>query len=363
MDKFLKLLDRDERIRAELVALFGAYGYERYRMAKFESYDVYLKNKDFIDGESIITFTDSAGKVMALKPDVTLGIVNNLPLSGESKYFYDENVFRRGRDGSYREIRQVGLEYIGGDGGYSECEVVMLAVRALKAVGGECVLTLGHTDAVNAFLSPLGLKGAELNRALECITSKAVHELKKLLVGAGADEADSKRLIDFISLEGAAKETLDKAKKLAAGTAAEKALGELETLLGVLTECGLIDCVKLDFSLIADLRYYNGVLFYGYVAGAAKAVLKGGRYDNIVSRMGRDLKAVGFALDFNEAARLYGSDGDADVLVVSHGASERETMKAAGELVAKGLKVRVVKSDDGSVKAERRVVLGGEDNA
>ena len=104
-----KLQSRDERISGKLTRLFRLYGYEKYRMGKFESYEVYLKNKDYIDGDTIVTFTDSQGKLLALRPDVTLSIVNNLTAdNAQKKYYYDENVFRRDKNGEYREQHQIG---------------------------------------------------------------------------------------------------------------------------------------------------------------------------------------------------------------------------------------------------------------
>ena len=69
-----KALKADERFVFELRSLYRSYGYTHYRMSKFEEYDLYVRNKDFLSSSGIITFTDTNGKLMALKPDVTLSI-------------------------------------------------------------------------------------------------------------------------------------------------------------------------------------------------------------------------------------------------------------------------------------------------
>ena len=106
--------DKEEILRASVTGLFCGYGYERYRPARFESYEVYRKNKDYIDGDTIITLTDAGGKLLAIRPDVTLSIINDLPQDGKPrKYFYDESVFRRDSCGEYHDLRQIGAEYVG----------------------------------------------------------------------------------------------------------------------------------------------------------------------------------------------------------------------------------------------------------
>ena len=67
-----RVMNGQERISFRLRSLYSEYGYERYRMSKFEEYDLYSRNKDFLFSEGVITFTDTNGRLMALKPDVTL---------------------------------------------------------------------------------------------------------------------------------------------------------------------------------------------------------------------------------------------------------------------------------------------------
>ena len=79
-DLQLTCLREDEKATLRLRALLARYGYRPYRMSKFEEYDLYVRNKSFLLSDHIITFTDTDGKLMALKPDVTLSIVKNSTL-------------------------------------------------------------------------------------------------------------------------------------------------------------------------------------------------------------------------------------------------------------------------------------------
>ena len=71
------VLRASEKIAFALRALYKKYGYLPYHMSKFEVYDLYAKNKDFLRGGGGITFNDTDGKLLALKPDVTLSIIKN----------------------------------------------------------------------------------------------------------------------------------------------------------------------------------------------------------------------------------------------------------------------------------------------
>ena len=67
----------EERAVFALRSLYSRYGYSYYKMSKFEEYDLYVRNKDFLVSDSVITFTDTNGRLMALKPDVTLSIIRH----------------------------------------------------------------------------------------------------------------------------------------------------------------------------------------------------------------------------------------------------------------------------------------------
>ena len=108
-------LDFSEQIIFNLRALYSRHGYTRFRMNKFEEYDLYSGNKEFLLSDHVLTFTDGSGKLMALKPDVTLSIVKSSrdDEDGLQKLYYHENVYRTDKNGSYKELMQVGLECIG----------------------------------------------------------------------------------------------------------------------------------------------------------------------------------------------------------------------------------------------------------
>ena len=91
-----KILKNEEKAVYSLRTLYDRYGYSPFKMSKFEEYDLYVRNKDFLISDGIITFTDATGKLLALKPDVTLSIVKNF--SGEKRG--TEKLYYRSKIGS-----------------------------------------------------------------------------------------------------------------------------------------------------------------------------------------------------------------------------------------------------------------------
>ena len=135
-----------------LRALYNRYGYTQYRMSKFEEYDLYARNKDFLISEGVITFTDTNGRLMALKPDVTLSIVKNTrdEAEGVQKLYYNENVYRvSGSTHSFREIVQLGLECIGDIDDYSIFEVLSLPANHVEIDGSGFVRSVDHGDRIS----------------------------------------------------------------------------------------------------------------------------------------------------------------------------------------------------------------------
>ena len=134
---YANVLKTDEKAIFELRSLYEKYGYIQYKMSKFEEYDLYVKNKDFLVSDSIITFNDTNGKLLALKPDVTLSIIKNTQDAAGSvqKVYYNENVYRVSKGThTFKEIMQTGLECIGDIDTFNICEVVALAAKSLNAI-------------------------------------------------------------------------------------------------------------------------------------------------------------------------------------------------------------------------------------
>ena len=314
-------MPRDEQLPLLLCGLFERRGYRRYRMSNFEAYDLYRENKNFLESEGIITFTDATGRLMALKPDVTMSIVKQTkPDAAEQKLYYIEHVFRMApQGGQYQEISQMGLEYIGGQGGYAEAEAVELALHSLAAIGAQSVLNVGHMGFVTGLLNALGLQPAARAVALAALRDKNAHALCDIAKENHFTGEQADQLVALASLAGPFGDTLRAAAKMAEAPALphapamETALEELRSLYDALHGLAVASDLRLDFSTLNDMDYYNGVVFKGYVKGVPRAVLAGGRYDNLMRRFEKPQAAVGFALYLSELNRLFQDQRECDV--------------------------------------------------
>ena len=275
------ILQRGESLAFSLRTLYHGAGYQPYRMSKFEEYDLYAGNKDFLVSDNVITFTDTNGKLMALKPDVTLSLIRSFRDAPDTvrKVYYNENVYRVSkRADSFREIPQAGLECFGAVTEADVCEVVELAAESLRQVAGGGVLDVSPLGLIERIFEEAGLSASERAR------------LYALLGEKNPDIPDApEKLKTLLSVCGALPEALP---RLRASFPEAEELPALERLAGG----AAAPMLRLDLSVVGDTNYYNGLVFKGFVRGVPDAVLSGGQYDNLMRKLRRRSRAVGFAV-------------------------------------------------------------------
>lgn len=341
-------LKKEERVLFALRALYQRYGYGRYKMGKFEEYDLYARNKDFLVSEGVITFTDTDGRLMALKPDVTLSIIkNSRDAEGcVQKVYYSENVYRiSGSTRQFKEIMQTGLECLGDVDLYQLCEVIALASESLELIDPANVLALSHMGVVSALVNALNLGPESTAEALRCVGEKNLDGIRRLCPGGNLKGIEA-----LISAHGAPEAVIARLRPFCGHGLARAALSELEAVTNHLKQMGR-DNISLDFSIVNDMNYYNGIVFQGYIRGIPTDVLSGGQYDRLMQRMGRRSRAVGFAIYMDLLERLDAGarpyDVDTLVLYPEH-----------ADVTALSQAVRALTRDGVSVTAQRAVPEG-----
>ena len=346
----MKLADsvfkNNERISFLLRSLYARYGYSHFKMNQFEEYDLYVRNKDFLISDSIITFTDTNGKLMALKPDVTLSIIKNNKFTPGSvqRYYYNENVYRVSKDTqAFKEILQTGLECIGDIDDYSIFEVLTLAAQSLKTISENSVLTVSYLDFVFEILDSFSVSQEDKSQMLKCIGEKNIHELAKKCADCGVEEEKAKALCELSAIYGTAGEVLPKLRKILSGIVSQTALNRFEALMTALSAGEWGDILRLDFSVVSDMKYYNGIMFKGFVEGVPVSVLSGGQYDRLMEKMGHKAKAIGFAVYLDTLRRQNAlKNYDADVaLLYDETADLASLQKAAENICSEGFTVQL----------------------
>ena len=315
------VLKNEEKAIFGMRSLYRKYGYSQYKMSKFEEYDLYVRNKDFLVSDNIISFTDTNGRLMALKPDVTLSIIKNgSDAAGVvQKVFYDENVYRVSKGShAFKEIMQVGLECIGAIDNYCIYEVLMLAAESLRSISAECVLDVSHLGIVSAVIDGMNVEEPVRNALLKCIGEKNAHEIAKLCTENSVSEDAKNRLLSLVSTYGDAKTVLPELKALCTDDASAACLDQLMEVVTALEASGCGDVLRIDFSVTSDMNYYNGIVFRGFVRGIPTGILSGGQYDKLMQKMGRKSGAIGFAvyLDMLEDLSEEGTPYDADTVIL-----------------------------------------------
>ena len=225
----LNVLDQLEKLTYALRTVYMGAGYARYRLGKFEEYDFYSRNKDFLISDNVITFMDTNGKLMALKPDVTLAIVKNLPDEPDTlhKLCYDENVYRVSRTtNSFMEIMQAGLECIGPVDMSCVGETLSLAAESLAVCSGSFVLEVSHLDILGAFLGAI-TDDRELKTALlKPVSEKNLHGVAALCAEYGADAEKAGPLCRLLKLSGPYGQVLGPLETLCAPLGLKKELAD-----------------------------------------------------------------------------------------------------------------------------------------
>ena len=351
----------EERIVHSLRSLYTSYGYTKFKMSRFEEYDLYAGNKDFLVSGNIITFTDTDGALMALKPDVTLSIVKGFREEEEcvSKVSYDEKVYRvSSSSGVFKEITQVGIECLGDIEGVELGEVAMLAQKSLLLISDDSMLTISHMGITEAFLAMIPSFTARAE-ALKYMEEKNISSLDAL--GDKYPECRDAilKLRSLVLLNGSNEEVI---KKLSEMGADNKALDELEEVLSVLDNKHL----RIDFSVLGGMNYYNGITFRGYVKGVPESVISGGQYDKLMARMGKKAKAIGFAVYMDALEKLLEGRDEYNVdvaLVYDEDSSMSEVLRKAEEIRKSGRSVSTMKKIPQKLNSREVVYVKGGENA
>ncbi len=343
------ILKTEERAAFTLRSLYAKHGYQPYKMSKFEEYDLYAHNKDFLVSDSVITFTDTTGKLMALKPDVTLSIIKNYKDEPgcTQRVYYNENVYRVSDDThQYKEIPQTGLECMGDIDFFNVCEVLRLAVESLKSLSSEFVLEISHMGILSGLLKDADVKAEFVEQVTALIADKNAHEIPRICQQFGVAEELCEKLVRFVGIYGDRDKVISELEDFCEGEEMVAALQELKDLSAELDGWKESSRIRFDFSLVNDMRYYDGLVFQGYVQNIPDVILTGGQYNRLMKRMGRTSGAIGFAVYLDQLDNFLSERKafDVDVILLYDDDSDLALLKDMTQTYRKkGLSVSVQK--------------------
>lgn len=321
------ILKEEEIVATKLRSLYQKYGYLPYKMSKFEEYDLYARNKEFLDGARIVTFNDTDGKLLALKPDVTLSIVkNDAEGDAKRKVYYNETVYRaQKKTGAFKELHQTGLECIGELDLYDEYETLYLAAASLNEISENFVLDISHRGVLSALINEAKTDKEFSKQIMRLIAEKNTHGLIEF---CETNSVKPDKFLALVNAYGTPEKALSKLEKLCESEETKRVYSKLKALCSLLGKTEFADKLRLDFSVVGSGNYYDGVVFNGFIDGIGEAVLSGGRYDRLLARMGKQSGAIGFAvyLDLLEGFGQKRRTEDVDIVVLYDESVAMETL-------------------------------------
>ncbi len=343
-------LKNEERMAFELEALYTFNGYKKFKMRSFEEYSLYLNNRDFLISKNVISFHGLNGKLLALRPDVTLSIIKNTKAteSNTEKLFYNEKVYREsGQTREFKEIAQTGIESIGKIDKYSYIETVTLAIQSLEIVNKNYLLDLSDMNVVTSVINAFNVKNELKEEIYKLLKSKNIDDFLKIAEKQNLTEKEINAFKTLIKVTGIVnKEDLEPLKiNDESIQAVENFIDVLQTLTAVNKDKN----ISVNFSITGNADYYNGLIFSGYVLGVPKAVLTGGRYDKLLNKFGKKVGGIGFAVYLGEIERYMEKEKTVtDILLL---------YKESADLIKLAEKINEYKKQGLSVRADTCIPL------
>ncbi len=292
----------------KLRQLIKTYGYMPISTPTFEYFDTFSKEVGTCPSNEMFKFFDRDGNTLVLRPDITPSVARAAAMyfadcDGPVKLSYEGNVFinYHSLQGRLKESTQAGCEYIGDSSCQADAEILTIVVNSLKEMGlKEFEIGVGHIDVVRGLVEAADLSDADEEKLLKLISNKNFFGAKDLLTSLSVSDS----LVSLFDITGKImnspkewEEALSKAKKY---KKVYDALEYLTKLYNILNENGVMDYISFELGMISEYKYYTGIIFSGYSYGVGEPLVKGGRYDSLLSHFGKDAPAIGFAITVDQ---------------------------------------------------------------
>ena len=345
------ILPQDYALKNWLCSQIGTVcrrsGYRGVSPPLFERADVFMCGS--VAEDKIYKFIDKNGEAVALRPDVTPQIARIAAGMNEFetyplRLYYTEHVYRCSEhlQESRNELLQAGAELYGVSSANADAEILSLAVASLLAAGLlDFRINISDVRFIASVLEGSGLSDAEQRRVRNLIIKKDYISVADVVQGANIPECIARILCDPAQCIGDIS-LLDECEAVV-GATAKTIIKNLRDVYEILALTELNKYVFFDLSLTGRFDYYTGIVMRGYATDVLCPVVEGGRYDNICSRFGEDISAVGFAINVNELATALKNDDVeftypfADTLVAWSPAMKKQALTVAEQLRGGGL--------------------------
>jgi ATP phosphoribosyltransferase regulatory subunit len=299
-------------IEQTVMSVFDGWSYEEVITPTLDYYSLFERGMGPAEAHHAFRFTDTDGRLLALRPDVTSGIARMTATLLVSRprplrLCYAAPVFRQHGQSAIewrRESTQIGCELFGQNTTTADLEVIAIAIEILRRLEFDrrYVITLNDVDVFNGVAQSLGLDADARGELRQLVDGRNVADLERFL-SAHASIEECRAFTQLVRLSGGL-ETIDEARRLIRNSRSNTALDRLEHLWRAIESLGFSEHCEVALGDVSRLDYYTGLTFKIYVAGAGSRVGSGGRYDNLTANFGKSEPAVGFVLELDALAAL-----------------------------------------------------------
>ena len=281
-----------------------SYGYRFIETPTFEFFDIFGQEVGTTPSKDLYKFFDREGNTLVLRPDMTPSIAR-----AASKYFpietepvrlcYEGNVFinNNSYQGRLKESTQLGVEFIGENSVDADGEIIALVVNNLKAAGLEQFqISIGHADLFRQLMKAADFDAEAEETLRDLILNKNFFGVDEFLERHQVTD-DLRSLFSMLGkMYASTKEWAGMNEIALRFPGVADALSYLQELYELLEVYDVTKYVSFELGLISSYSYYTGILFSGYTFGSGEPIVKGGRYDGLLSYFGKEAPAIGFAL-------------------------------------------------------------------
>src|SRR5205085_6652786 len=249
---------REARLRRAVedavMSVFDGWGYEEVAAPTVDYYVLFERGMGHEEASRSFRFTDTDGRLLALRPDVTSSVARAAATlfasaSRPLRFCYAASVFRQ-RPRSHvewrRQGRQLGCELIGSGSAGADLEVLAIAAEVLTRLGLRYCVTLNHVGVFNGVAEQLKLDDEGRERLRRLVDSRAAGELESLLAGRPSEASGATPLAARMARLSGKREVLEEARAAAPGARARAALEALEETWAVVEALGLADNFEID---------------------------------------------------------------------------------------------------------------------
>ena len=348
-DLFYGAAARRVRLETVLAETYARWGYTRIIPPVFEYYENIAAEAGPQLREELYRFFDREGRTLALRADFTIPIARiaatklyDLPMP--LRFFYSGSVFRHEepRAGRRHEFTQSGIELIGARTTAADAEAIALAMEALRAMGvRDFRLNIGQAAYFKALVAGLRLAEADVIRLKEAIERRAPAQLERVLQSLPID-AERKQILRRLPVWRHSAGWLAEARALCIDSPTHSAIDDLQAVMSRLEADGYAGALSVDLAELRGMEYYTGIVFRGFMPGIGYPIVSGGRYDELIGHFGRELPAVGFALEIERVMMgLPEPDESLAPDVVAEACGHRECSEQIAAARAEGMTVLV----------------------